>query len=298
MRITTIESGSTPDGAAALDPTNYEFLQEYIYRESGIVLDQDKRYLIEARLMPIVNRERLGSLNDLCALLRGVSGTVIKQQVVDSMTTNETLFFRDMQHYDALRMEVIPRLVEQRQGQRRMSFWSAASSTGQEAYSLAMMLIEMGMADWNIQILGTDLSTQVLDRARAGRFHQIEVNRGLPVQYLVKYFTRVGLEWQLKDAVRRMVRFERFDLRQSMRSLGPFDVVFCRNVLIYFDAETKKRIMGEIRGTLFGGGYLLLGGSETTLGLDEVYQRVPVRKTVLYRYPGDHGEPYARSISH
>jgi chemotaxis protein methyltransferase CheR len=283
--MSTIQSLPAASGTAALDPGNYRFLQEYIYRESGIVLDQDKHYLFEARLMPIVNREQLGSLNDLCALLRGVRAAAVKQQVVDSMTANETLFFREMPHYDALRTEVIPRLVEQRQGQRRMSFWSAASSTGQEAYSLAMMLIEMGLGNWNIQILGTDLCTQVLDRARDGRFHQIEVNRGLPVQYLVKYFTRVGLEWQLKDEVRRMVRFERFDLRQSMRSLGPFDVVFCRNVLIYFDTETKKKIMGDIRGTLFGGGYLLLGGSETTLGLDEVYQRVPVGKTVLYRCP-------------
>lgn len=283
--MSTIPSPPAAGGAAALDPGNYRFLQEYVYRESGIVLDQDKHYLIEARLMPIVNRERLGSLNDLCALLRGVSATAVKQQVVDSMTTNETQFFREMPHYDALRTEVIPRLVEQRQGLRRMSFWSAASSTGQEAYSLAIMLIEMGLADWNIQILATDLSTQVLDRARAGRFHQIEVNRGLPVQHLVKYFTRAGLDWQLKDEARRMVRFERFDLRQSMRALGPFDVVFCRNVLIYFDTETKKRIMGDIRSTLFGGGYLLLGGSETTLGLDEVYQRVPIGKTVLYRCP-------------
>jgi chemotaxis protein methyltransferase CheR len=284
--MSTIPSPPPAAAATALDSGNYRFLQEYVYRESGIVLDQDKHYLIEARLMPIVTRERLGSLNDLCALLRGVSGAAVKQQVVDSMTTNETQFFREMPHYDALRTEVIPRLVELRQGGlRRMSFWSAASSTGQEAYSLAMMLIEMGLADWHIQILGTDLSTQVLDRARAGRFHQIEVNRGLPVTLLVKYFTRAGLDWQLKDEVRRMVRFEGFDLRQSMRSLGPFDVVFCRNVLIYFDTETKRRIMGDIRGTLFGGGYLLLGGSETTLGLDEVYQRVPIGKTVLYRSP-------------
>ena len=283
--MSMIQSSSPPGATAALDPGNYRFLQEYVYRESGIVLDQDKHYLIEARLMPIVHRERLASLNDLCALLRGVNGGPMKQQVVDSMTTNETQFFREMPHYDALRTEVIPRLVEQRQGLRRMSFWSAASSTGQEAYSLAIMLLEMGLGNWNIQILGTDLSTQVLDRARAGQFHQIEVNRGLPVQYLVKYFTRVGLEWQLKDEVRRMVRFERFDLRQSMRFLGPFDVVFCRNVLIYFDTETKKKIMGDIRGTLFGGGYLLLGGSETTLGLDEVYQRTPIGKTVLYRCP-------------
>ena len=283
--MVTSTTQNPPAAAAALEPDNYRFLQEYVYRESGIVLDKDKHYLIEARLMPIVTRERLGSLNDLCALLRGVSGAAVKRQVVDSMTTNETQFFREMPHYDALRTEVIPRLIEQRQVQRRLRFWSAASSTGQEAYSLGMMLLEMGLHDWNIQILGTDLSTQVLDRARAGKFHQIEVNRGLPASLLVKYFTRAGLEWQLKDEVRRMVRFESIDLRNSMRSLGPFDVVFCRNVLIYFDIETKKRILADIRSTLYGGGYLLLGGSETTLNLDSVYQRVPIGKTVLYRCP-------------
>ncbi|MDZ4798964.1 MAG: protein-glutamate O-methyltransferase CheR [Bryobacteraceae bacterium] len=285
MSISTIPNPSAAGGAAALEPGNYRFLQDYVYRESGIVLDHDKHYLIEARLMPIVTREKLGSLNDLCALLRAVNSSTVKQQVVDSMTTNETLFFREMAQYDALRTEVIPRLVEQRQGLRRMTFWSAASSTGQEAYSLAIMLLEMGLGAWNIQILGTDLSTKVLDRARSGRFPQIEVNRGLPVQYLVKYFTRVGLDWQLKDEVRRMVRFESFDLRQSMRAMGPFDVVFCRNVMIYFDAATKKKILADIRGTLFGGGYLLLGGSETTLGLDEVYQRTAIGKTVFYRCP-------------
>ncbi len=283
--MSTIQNPPAAGGAAALDPTNYRFLQEYVYRESGIVLDHDKQYLIEARLVPIVTREKLGSLNDLCALLRTVNSSAVKQQVVDSMTTNETQFFREMAHYDALRTEVIPRLVEQRQGLRRMTFWSAASSTGQEAYSLAIMLLEMGLGAWNIQILGTDLSTKVLERARSGRFPQIEVNRGLPVQYLLKYFTRAGLEWQLKDEVRRMVRFEGFDLRRSMRAMGPFDVVFCRNVMIYFDAATKKKILADIRGTLFGGGYLLLGGSETTLGLDEAYQRTAIGKTVFYRCP-------------
>jgi chemotaxis protein methyltransferase CheR len=275
-----------PAAGATLDPGNYRFLQEYVYRESGIVLDADKHYLIEARLMPIVTRERLGSLNDLCALLRAVTSVSVRQQVVDSMTTNETLFFREIAQYDALRTEVIPKLVAQRQnGVRRLSFWSAACSSGQEAFSLAMMLLEMGLGGWNIQILGTDLSSQVLGRARAGRFLQIEVNRGLPVQYLVKYFTKAGLDWQLKDQVRQMVRFEAFDLRQNMRALGPFDVVFCRNVMIYFDGATKKKILGDIRGTLFGGGFLLLGGSETTLGLDSIYQPTPIGKTVFYRCP-------------
>lgn len=166
---------------ARLDPENYRFLQEFVYRESGIVLDQDKHYLMEARLSPIVTKQRLGSLNDLCKLLRAVSPAGLRQQVVDSMTTNETMFFRESVQYDALRRIVLPQLMERRRDRRRLNFWSAAASSGQEAYSLAMMLREMGLDDWYIQIAATDLSNQILERAREGRFLQIEVNRGLPV---------------------------------------------------------------------------------------------------------------------
>ncbi|MGJ5820479.1 CheR family methyltransferase [Paludibaculum fermentans] len=268
-----------------LDPENYQFLQEFVYRESGIVLDRDKHYLMEARLSPIVAQQRLGSLNELCRALKAAGPSGLRQQVVDSMTTNETMFFREPVQYDALRKVVLPRLMEQRRDRRRLNFWSAAASSGQEAYSLAMMLREMGLEDWYIQINATDLSTQILERARQGRFLQIEVNRGLPVQYLVKYFRRDGMDWIIRDEIRNMVRFERFDLRQGMGAMGPFDVVFCRNVLIYFDVCTKKRILGEIRSTLFRGGHLLLGGSETTLGLDDGYELVPACGTVLYRVP-------------
>ena len=176
-------------------------------------------------------------------------------------------------------------LIALRQDTRKMRFWSAASSSGQEAYSLAMMLLEMGLGDWKIKIQGTDLSVQMADRASTGKYLQIEVNRGLPVAYLVKYFTRAGLEWQLKPEVRRMVDFTTFDLRQSMSARGPFDVVFCRNVLIYFDVESKRRILDEIHGTLFRGGYLLLGGSETTLNLTTRFERRILGQTVLYQAP-------------
>lgn len=269
-----------------LHPESYRFLQDYVYRESGIVLDGDKHYLLEARLMPIVQQMRLGGLNDLCAMLGGpANSALLKRQVVEAMTTNETFFFRDPAQYDALRTVVVPGLIAQRQDTRKMSFWSAASSSGQEAYSLAMMLLEMGLRDWKIKIQGTDLSTQMAARARAGRYLQIEVNRGLPVTYLLKYFTRVGLEWQLKDEVRRMVDFSTIDLRQSLAARGPFDVVFCRNVLIYFDVEAKRRILDEIHGTLFRGGYLLLGGSETTLNLTTRFERRILGQTVLYQVP-------------
>jgi len=184
------------------------------------------------------------------------------------MTTNETYFFRDTAHYDALRATLLPRLREERRLSRRLRFWSAAASTGQEAYSLAMMLLEEGMGGWDIEIFGTDLSRKTVARAKAGRYHQIEVNRGLPAALLVKYFRRSGVEWQLSDPILRMARFEHFDLRQSMRTLGPFDLVFCRNVMIYFDAETKRNILRELHGTLFRGGWLLLGGAEGAGGTE------------------------------
>jgi chemotaxis protein methyltransferase CheR len=271
---------------AELRPESYRFLQDYVYRESGIVLDGDKRYLLEARLSHIVHQMRLGSLNDLCVMLGGsANNALLKRQVVEAMTTNETFFFRDAAQYDALRSVVVPNLIAQRQDTRKMSFWSAASSSGQEAYSLAIMLLEMGLGDWKIRIHGTDLSSQMAERAQRGRYLQIEVNRGLPIGYLVKYFVRIGLEWQLKDEVRRMVDFTTFDLRQSMCARGPFDVVFCRNVLIYFDVEAKRRILDEIHGTLFRGGYLLLGGSETTLNLTTRFERRILGQTVLYQAP-------------
>jgi chemotaxis protein methyltransferase CheR len=247
------------------------------------VLDSDKHYLLESRLIPIVRQEGLASLNDLCARMRAVPH--LSKQVVEAMTTNETLFFRDVAPFQALRTQVIPELQKLRADSKRLRFWSAASSSGQEAYSLAMMLLEMGLGSWNIEILGTDLSEQILERARQGKYMQLEVNRGLPAPCLVKYFTRMGQEWQLKDEIRRMARFQRFDLRQSMTGLGVFDVVLCRNVLIYFDVETKKKILGEIRKNLVSGGYLVLGGAETTVNLDEKYRRVTVGPAVLYQAP-------------
>lgn len=269
---------------AEIQPENYRFLQDYIYRESGIVIDADKHYLLEARLAPVARKQQVETLNDLCSLLRATTANgELRQQVVEAMTTHETLFFRDLGQYDALKSSVLPALIEQRKLTRQLSFWSAAASSGQEAYSLAMMLLEMGLRDWRINILGTDLSEQILDRARQARFMQIEVNRGLPVSYLVKYFTRHGLDWQLKDEVRNMVKFQKFDLREGMRTLGPFDVVFCRNVLIYFDQDTKKQILEGIRGTLHRGGHLLLGGAETTLSLSDKFERVTVGQAVLYR---------------
>jgi len=233
-------------------------------------------------LSPIARDLGLGTLNDLCALMRQSIGHPARRKVVEAMTTNETFFFREPAHYEALKKILLPRLIADRQGLRRLSFWSAASSTGQEAYSLAILLAEMGLTDWNIQILGTDLSTPVLERARTGKYLQIEVNRGLPAALLIKHFKRAGTEWQLNESIRRMVRFEPFDLRQSMRRLGPFDAVMCRNVLIYFDVETKKKILEQMHGTLNRGCTLFLGSAEVIPGLEQRFERVSTRDAIYY----------------
>ncbi|HXB69861.1 MAG TPA: protein-glutamate O-methyltransferase CheR [Candidatus Acidoferrales bacterium] len=268
--------------AAAIHPENYRFLQKHVYAQTGIVLEEDKHYLFESRLAPIIRQRGLGSINDLCALIQATRETDIGRQVVEAMTTNETYFFRDPAHYDAIRTTLLPRLKEERRDTRKLRFWSAAASTGQEAYSLAMLLLESGLSDWNLQILGTDFSSQVLERARSGKYQQIEVNRWLPATLLVKHFRRSGVDWQLSEPVRRMAVFETIDLRKSMRALGPFDMVFCRNVMIYFDNETKRNILKELHGTLFRGGWLLLGGAETAFGVDEWFERTAVGSATVY----------------
>lgn len=272
----------TQTAVSEIHSENYRFLQEHIYSETGIVLDAGKQYLLESRLTPIVRQHDLGTINDLCALLRATRESEINRQVVEAMTTNETYFFRDPCHYEAIRTVLLPKLKEERQDTKKLRFWSAAASTGQEAYSLAMLLMENGLGHWNIQILGTDFSSQVLERARLGKYHQIEMNRGLPAPLLLKYFRRAGVDWQLSEQVRQMVTFERIDLRKSMRALGPFDLVFCRNVLIYFDADTKQKILKELHGTLFRGGWLLLGGAETAFGVDEWFERQTVGSAIIY----------------
>lgn len=273
-----------PPPTSTIQPDNYRFLQEFVYTGSGIVLEHDKHYLLEARLSSLARNRGLPSINDLCNLLRATRGDDqgVKQAVVEAMTTNETYFFREPAQYDAVKNVLLKDLRELRAGTRKLSFWSAASSTGQEAYTLGMMLNEQGFGDWNVQILGTDMNQQMVDRARAGRYLQIEVNRGLPSPYLIKYFKRLGVDWQIDEKIRKMTRFEQFDLRQKMRHLGPFDLVFIRNVLVYFDAPTRRQILKEIHGTLFHGGWLLVGSAEVPSGLDDMFERMPLGNCTAY----------------
>jgi chemotaxis protein methyltransferase CheR len=272
----------TNSSVSDINADSYRFLQEHVYSRVGIVLEHDKHYLFESRLTPIVRQMGLASINDLCGLIVANRDSEVSRNVVEAMTTNETYFFREPVHYEAIRTVLLPRLKRERPETRQLRAWSAASSTGQEAYSLAMRLLEDGFGGWNIDILGTDFTSYVLDRARAARYQQIEVNRGLPAALLLRYFQRSGVDWQLCEQVRRMVRFEKIDLRKAMGGLGPFDLVFCRNVLIYFDAPTKKSIMKEIRGTLLPGGWLLLGGAETAFGVDEWFEKRNIGGATVY----------------
>jgi len=261
---------------------NYGFLQRHVYAASGIVLDASKHYLIESRLTPIVRVERLKSLDDLCLQIRANSSSLLSRRVVEAMTTNETLFFRDVATFDALRAELIPRLMAAKGQGRKLSIWSAAASTGQEAYSIAMMLTEMGIRADEVEITGTDLSEQVLERARKGRFVQLEVNRGLPAPYLLKYFRQSGLEWEISESIRRMAAFQFMDLRQDMRGWGPFDLVLCRNVLIYFDVETKKAILSQIHRVLRPSGVLVLGCAETIINLHDGFSTESIGSAIVY----------------
>lgn len=268
-----------------LTAENFRFLCQTVYQESGIVLDDSKGYLLEARLVPVAKDEGAASLDGLCNLIRAMGGHRVRDKVVEAMTTNETLFFRDLTPFQTLETVVIPELLEKRKGSRTLRFWSAACSSGQEPYSLAMMWLDMGNLAKDIEILGTDISEEMLDKARGGKYMQLEVNRGLPAKYLVKHFTRHNMEWEISSSVRAMVQWKKFNLKNNPVLLGTFDVVLCRNVLIYFDIETKRQILRNIRKTLAPGGYLILGSSETTLNIDETFGRRQVGRAVFYQKP-------------
>ncbi|KAA6458649.1 protein-glutamate O-methyltransferase CheR [Acidobacteria bacterium AB60] len=261
---------------------NYRFLQQHVYAETGIVLENNKHYLFESRLQPIVRRLGLANLDELCALLQTSREPDVGRQVVEAMATNETYFFRDPWQYEAIRAVLVPRLMSERAATRKMRFWSAASSTGQEAYSLAMLLAGFPLGSWDIHILATDISSQVLERARSGRFLQVEVNRGLPPALLQKHFRPADLDWQLSSEIRRMVSFRRADLREPAGPGGPFDLIFCRNVMIYFDAATKKQILRELRRALVPGGWLFLGAAETAHGFERWFERKLIDNATIF----------------
>jgi chemotaxis protein methyltransferase CheR len=256
---------------------DFDLLSSLVRARSGLVLTPDKAYLLESRLLPVARKRSCKSLPELAALLRGKPDAALVRDIVEAMTTNESFFFRDIKPFDQFKAFVLPQLVRARAASRSIRIWSAACSSGQEPYSLAMILSEQRaqLAGWRIEIVATDLSLEILEKAQAGMYSQFEVQRGLPIQLLVKYFKQQGERWQIDESIRKMVQFRPFNLLEDMAGLGRFDVVFCRNVLIYFDQPTKSAVLNRIGRQMAPDGYLYLGGAETVLGISDKLQPVP-----------------------
>ena len=269
----------------SLATVDFDYVSSLVLKRSAIVLEPEKNYLVESRLSPIARQEGYASVAELVAELRSGPKDVLRSKVVEAMTTNETSFYRDLKPFEAFQKVVVPELLLARAKEKRLQIWCGASSTGQEPYTIGLVLKEhFGThAHWQFPIIATDLSLNVLERARQGRYTQLEVNRGLPAPQLVKYFTRQGTEWQLKDEVRKLVEFRQLNLIDAAWGIGAVDVVFLRNVLIYFDVATKKEILRKIRQILRPDGFLFLGGAETTMNLDDHFERIPFERSGCYR---------------
>jgi chemotaxis protein methyltransferase CheR len=257
-------------------PLDYDYIRALLKERSGLVLSADKQYLVESRLLPVARRAGLNGLAELVLKLRASKAEPLITEVVEAMTTNESFFFRDKIPFEHFRTTIMPALFAARGAQRRIRIWCAAASTGQEPYSLAMALKEMGSATagWRIDIVATDISVEVLEKAKAGIYSQFEVQRGLPIQYLVKYFSQIGETWQVVPELRAMVQYRPLNLLNDFNNLGTFDLVFCRNVLIYFDQETKTSVLERIARITERDGYLVLGAAETVVGLTDAFKPV------------------------
>jgi chemotaxis protein methyltransferase CheR len=274
-----------PTTAAELSPADFDYVRDFVKREAAITLEDGKEYLVTSRLAPLVRREGVSGLAELIAQLRARPVSPLGGDVVDALTTNETSFFRDVHPFESLRAEVLPALVRERAAERRLRIWCGASSSGQEPYCIAMTVRDgfPELAGWDVQILATDISPSMLEKARRAEYSQLEVNRGLPANLLVRHFTRVGARWKLHDDVAGMVRFERLNLAAEWPGHPTVDLVFLRNVLIYFDVPTKTSILRRIHRHLRPGGHLLLGGAETAVGVEDLFERRMLGRTAWYR---------------
>ena len=274
--------------SVTLSSNDYAYVRGLVRERAAIVLEDGKEYLVEARLTPVARKEGFGALAEYIGRMRTQIYGPLHRKAVEAMTINETSFFRDWRPFEVLRKTVLPEVIAKNQGIKSLNIWSAASSSGQEAYSLAILLREhfSQIANWQVKVHGSDLSTEMVERSRTGKYLQIEVNRGMPAPLLVKHFVRTGLEWHVKDDIRRMVDFQQGNLAAEWPHLPKMDIVLLRNVMIYFDAETKKRILQKMRSLLKPGGLLFLGAAETTLNLDNSYERLTAEGTSYYRSPG------------
>lgn len=269
---------------AQVTPGDYDFVAKLLLKHCAIVLDPGREYLVRARLGPVAQRHGLANTAQLIERLRGAAGPALIDDVVEAMVTTETSFFRDIHPFETLRTTVLPELIKLRRPQRQLNIWCAASSSGQEPYSIAILLKEhfAELAGWQIRLSATDISRSMLDRSKAGRYSQVEVNRGLSPALLNKWFRQDGAFWQLDDRVRKDVTFAPMNLAQPWPAMPPWDLVVLRNVMIYFDTETKRTILERVSRVLRKDGFLLLGGAETTLNLNDSFQRIANLKSGFY----------------
>jgi chemotaxis protein methyltransferase CheR len=269
-----------------MTPPEYEYLRKVLRDSSGLDLSADKQYLVESRLLPLSRRAGLSGTGQNVEKVKGGSAS-LTTQVVEAMTTNETFFFRDKIPFDHFRLSIMPEMLRTRASRKGIRIWCAAASTGQEPYSLAICLKEMGdaLTGWRVEIIATDLSEEVLEKSRAGLYSQFEIQRGLPIQMLVKYFTQRGELWQINADLRAMVQHRQLNLLHDFSQLGLFDVIFCRNVLIYFDQDTKIGIFERLAKAAEPDGFVVLGATETVVGLTDVFKACPERRA-LYRLSG------------
>lgn len=269
----------------SVSTNDFEYLRQLVYHHSAVVLYEDKTYLADLHLLPIVESAGFTSIADLVSYLRNQPFSSLHIQVIEALVTNETFFFRDIHPFEALKQFVLPELLKKRAIERSLNIWCAACSNGQEPYSIAMLIREHFpiLSSWSLQLIASDFSSKVLARAHEGRYNQLEIKRGLPKTLCDKYFQKLGSDWQIHDEIRQMVEFRQLNLLESWSSLPEIDIIFLRNVLIYFDVTTKKVLLRKVRQQLRPDGYLFLGSSETTINLDESFKRVQFEKAICYR---------------
>ena len=267
-----------------MKPENFTFLAQFLKIGSGLIITEEKAYLVESRLVPLARKRGLADLDDLVAAVRGKKDANLNNDVVEAMTTNESFFFRDIKTFESLKDTVFPKIVPARKAAnaKKIRIWSAACSSGQEPYTIAMMLKENPaiLQGSDVEIIGTDISNDILEKAREGIYTQFEAQRGLPIQLLMKYFTQVGEHWQINEDIRGMVQLHHANLLQDLSRLGKFDAVFCRNVLIYFEAPMKAEVLARIRTMMPDDGYLFLGAAETVVSISDSFKTIPGERGV------------------
>jgi chemotaxis protein methyltransferase CheR len=274
------------EAAAPLANADFEYIRTLVKRLAAMELEDDKHYLVQARLAPVAADSGCRDLAELARRIRLEESGPLAGKIIDALTTNETLFFRDGHPFQALRKTVIPELMQKRKDSRKLAVWSAASSTGQEAYSFSMLVREHFpelIESWKVEILGTDISAYALSQAREARYSRIAINRGLPAQLMVRYFRHENDSWTIREDVRKMVEFRHLNLDGHWPYLPIFDLVFIRNVLIYMSLETRRKILARIRRQIAPDGYLLLGATENMLQTPEGFTSVDIGGSLFYR---------------